>query len=646
MLRVHSFLYAFVLLLILTLMFPGAGDAQLWSGTIASSRAVDWSGAGAGAIPPRTTNCATLGAAGHASSFVQSVTAAQIVSAISSCAAGQTVFLNAGIYTLNNGIDFGSKNNVTLRGAGADQTLLVFTNSTNCRGFGSAICMGNSQNPQMPSPNNTATWTAGYAKGTTVITVGSSSGMSVGDTLILDQLDDASDGYPTAGDIFVCATSSCTGQGGDAFGRAGRSQQQLVTITNIAGNQVTISPGLYMQNWRSSQSPGVSWADSTLTGDGVENLSLDFTNSGCGSFCGVTVMLYTSNCWVKGIRSITAFRNHVWLYQTTKATVRDSYFWGTLNAQSQSYGVEMFSTSNVLVENNIFQRVVGSTTINGSDSGSVYAYNISSDDKYDVSLNWMIPSYIMHESGIAMDLFEGNDGLSIEGDNIHGTHQFMTSFRNYLYGDAWNLPPKSNNTDIFHLWRFNRFFNVVGNVLGRTGYYNNYAAGNATSIFSINGDADGSSPAGTPSDPRTAATLLRWGNWDTVTNATRWCGNSSDTGWSTTCASTTEVPSTLTNFANPVPSTETLPPSFYLTSKPSWWTSGVPWPAIGPDVTGGSVSGVGGHAYPIPARSCFLSIGGTIVAGIDSIPLTFNAKNCYGAGALPAPPTGFQVVVH
>jgi hypothetical protein len=58
----------------------------------------------------------------------------------------------------------------------------------------------------------------------------------------------------------------------------------------------------------------------------------------------------------------------------------------------------------------------------------------------------------------------------------------------------------------------------------------------------------------------------------------------------------------------------------------------MPWPAIGPDVTGGDISGIGGHAYRIAAQVCYdnaLKVGGI---------LTFNANNCYGNTA-PAPPS-------
>jgi len=67
---------------------------------------------------------------------------------------------------------------------------------------------------------------------------------------------------------------------------------------------------------------------------------------------------------------------------------------------------------------------------------------------------------------------------------------------------------------------------------------------------------------------------MRWGNYDTVTGAVRWCGNSSSPTGSSTCASTSEVPYALQDTtATPVPPACTrirshhhnAPNSFFLT---------------------------------------------------------------------------------
>ena len=109
---------------------------------ISTQRRVDWSGAGVpGGLPNRTTICSTLGTAGQAASFVQSVTPAQINSTISSCPANQVVKLNTGTYNLSSGITFSGKDNVTLRGDGASNTILKFSGGVSCNGLGAVVCV-------------------------------------------------------------------------------------------------------------------------------------------------------------------------------------------------------------------------------------------------------------------------------------------------------------------------------------------------------------------------------------------------------------------------------------------------------------------------------------------------------------------------
>lgn len=584
------------------LQTDSAGD--FWEGIIDPARATDWStpprGALEGVIPARTTICDTLSAG---------VTAAQINSAIASCPSGQTVFLNAGTYSLSAMIDFGSKSNVTLRGAGADQTILDFSATGSCDGLAAAICIS-SGGVSESAPPNTTTWTAGYSVGTTTITVGNATNMAVGHLIILDQLDDTVDD----GGIYVCATTSCSDEGGNSPGRTNRGQLHIARVVSKSGNDVTIHPPLTMPNWRSGQTPGVWWNASapTITGDGIEDLTVDVTDA-TGS-AGI-VLLHIMDSWVKGVRGLNADRSHVWLYKSLQMTVRDSYFYGGQGDHSQSYGVEGYATGWNLIENNIFNHVTGPIKHNGSEHGSVVAYNFSIDDNYTAegtAPGWEIPTIGIHEVGISYILHEGNDGLGYLHDNIHGTVHFMTTFRNHFYGDVWNNPAKTDNTAIINLASYGRFFNVVGNILGRTGYYDTYQTTlteDPTSIYAL-----GWSPeVGVPDDDRVEESLFRWGNYDTVTDSIRF--------------QSSETPTADAFFPNAVPSSQSMPPSFYLESgPPSFWSTPwgtPPWPPIGPDVTGGNITGWDGHANKIPARLCYENT--TKVGDV----LVFNADSCY-----------------
>ena len=210
---------------------------------INANRRVDWSQAGvAGGIPNRSTICATLN---------PGATASQINAAIASCASGQVVFLNAGTYALSSSIRFNNKRNVTLRGAGPDRTFLVFSAGSSCGGMGADVCFINGDGNWTGDPRNVANWTGSYGSGATSITLSGTPSLQVGSMLILDQLDDP---ITDNGAIWVCQTINiCTQQTGAANGRSSRAQQQLVKVTAISGNSVTIIPGLYMPNWRTGQ---------------------------------------------------------------------------------------------------------------------------------------------------------------------------------------------------------------------------------------------------------------------------------------------------------------------------------------------------------------------------------------------------------
>ncbi len=605
-----------VLLFVVVIGFPGYLSAQSASGIIAPSRMINWSNAGVqGGIQDRTSICATLS---------PGATASQINSAIASCPSGEVVSLAAGTYNLTAGIVFNEHDNVTLRGAGAYSTFLVFTGNTSCRGPSSSICVQGDSN-WSGTPANTANWTAGYSVGATSVTLDSTTHLSAGSLLILDQADDSSD----PGTVYVCQVMGvCSTEGPGGAGRSGRAQEQVVTVTGVSGSTVSFTPGLDMPNWASGKSPGGYWATIIAQGDGIENLSIDNTNSGATS--GI-VMVNSANCWVKGVRSLNSNRNHVWLQYSAHDEVIDSYFYGTQNGASESYGIEPWMSSDNLVVNNIFQHIVSPTLQSGSDSGNVIAYNYSVDDYYPTSAAWMMNSQWDHGAGIDNTLYEGNIGDGLTTDAIHGTHNFDTAFRNYWIG--WESG-KTNQTVPILLYAYSRYFNIVGNVLGKAGYHTNYedVAPNGsnynTSIYGLGWSGNGSTSSSVPDDPNVVNTLMRWGNYDVATGSVRW--------------NTSEVPSSIAQYSNPVPSGQSLPASFFLSAKPGWWTTpwgSPPWPAIGPDVTGGP--GPGGHAYAIPAELCYNN-----TSKDSNGVLNFSATGCYSSVPAPPAPTGLGAVAH
>jgi hypothetical protein len=608
-----------VLFLVLVIGFPVYIRAQSASGIIAPSRMVNWSIAGVqGGIPNRTSVCATL---------KPGATVSDINSAIASCPQGQVVYLNAGTYNLSGGISFRGHNNVTIRGAGPDKTFLNFSGTTGCGSFGrAAICVGGSGDISQSNTNPVANWTGGYAQGSTQVTLSNTSGLSVGSLIVFDQLNDSAD----TGNIYV----TVSGQGSAGVDRSNRAQNQVSMVTAINGNTVTISPGIYMPNWRASQSPQAYWPKSQATGVGVEDMSIDTTNASEDAAVAFDAAV---NSWETNVRSVISAstihgRDHVWLWYSAHISVISNYFYGTKGGDWSQYGVEADGDSMCLVENNIFQHIVTPLTI-GQASGDVYSYNYSIDDWVNPSngQTWMQSELFPHGEGTSMDLFEGNQGPGIQSDDVHGSHVMNTLFRNRLLGwdEVWGTPTSGyQNTIPVNIEAYGRYYNVIGNVLGEANYHTIYdfsGTNSAKSIYVIGytGEAGKGS-----NDSLVGSTLMRWGNYDTATNAIHWDAS--------------EVPSDISLYGNSVPSTHSLPASFYLSSKPSWWGTpwgNPPWPAIGPDVTGGS--GPGGHSYDIPAKLCYDN-----TSKDNNGILNFNANSCYSSSPAPAAPTNLGAVAH
>ena len=288
--------------------------------------------------------------------------------------------------------------------------------------------------------------------------------------IFLDQNDDSNS---DTGQVWVCQTANvCSSNPGSGNGRPGRGQQQPVRVISVSGSgpyTVGISPGVRMPNWRSSQSPQAWWSNSLpVTGDGVEDLSMDHTNTSSSIAAGVFV-LNAYNVWFKNIRDINSQHKHIWFYQSAANVVRDSYFYGSWNAASESYGVDTYNGADNLIENNIFQHIA-TGMINEGCVGCVFAHNYAIDDYYTANGSapaWQQFALYGHSVGDAYVLWEGNQAVGLVGDDIHGTRHFITAFRNYLSGrDAASTTPKTQQTSVIILEAYNRYFNIIGNVHG------------------------------------------------------------------------------------------------------------------------------------------------------------------------------------
>jgi hypothetical protein len=646
-------------------------SAQPWSGILDPTRAINWQRANvgvSGGIPTNYTQCGATIAAYTGS-------AAAINAAISACGANQYVLLGSGTFNLSSSIVIQGKSSILLRGSGPNSTKLVFSGA-GVGGIFSATIFVTRNSPGygvdsvnvQPGGPNACSWTAGYAKGATSITLANcgSTGIHVGDSIVLDQKNDLTDtnGWMacdlTVGGTACSATGQNTNNTGRYIGGVSWAQMQHVTVASIPSScgsactgagpfAVTINQGLYANNW-GHLGAGTTGAYSVqpVNHVGVENLAINATTCPDDASCQSGITFFDCDeCWRKNVVTVDTRRNHTWFVNSRRGEVRDSYFFGVKNAASQSYGVELAACDDCLIENNIFQQVSSGFMMAGA-TGTVWAYNFTINHPVGTGYTYMQADYFSHSDGDYFDLYEGNQIGGLFADQLHGTSNAQTAFRNRITGRDWNILCQpgpttclnSNQTFAFDLDSYNRVYNIIGNVLGTAGYHtayeayppNTYTRGQCNlTIYEVGfggGVCDGDGAGGVSDDQHVRNTLMRWGNYDTVNAAVRWDATESSPG------------AVAYVNANSTPASRVLPASLYLSSKPSFFNvpSGVsaPFPPIGPDVKGGS--GPGGFSYPIPAANCYSNILlGPSNGGGGVLP--FDAANCYNGAAPPAPPT-------
>lgn len=689
-------------------LFPSVVRAQNWSGILDPSRAIDWRNV------PGVTFAIPSGSWTQCGSTIAPYTGstAAINSAVASCGANHYVLLGAGTFTLSSGcIDWAGHSHVVLRGSGPLATIIKFTGN-GCGGFsgntdvamraavngfdqsgttggnGGAVPASSTASNNLALIGTTEGGVGVYPQGAThiqVLNVGSDT-PRVGTVLFIDQADDVTlaNGWLTCQQNSVNPNCSANGNNnGRLMGGVLREQIQAVVITNINGSTYTISPGLYAPNWRASQNPGAWWnINSDLcTQCGVENLTFDHIVSGAtGGFVSAFNIIDCYQCWVRNVRNIgSGGRNHFYVYQSAVGVIRDSYIEGSVGHTSGGgYGVDPGESSDFLIENNIIDQVPAGLVVGENYNSFVLGYNLTWNNSPGNGMQETFPS---HDPGAYMNLLEGNDINGISQDTQHGGGMAFTYFRNHFPGQQ-PVPVDINNGGTqnqspFELQANQHGINIIGNVLGmlkcsggtfagRTMDKPSQCTGGGTvgSSFNTNYEASPNTgitspcytsiyvlgwPAGCTnafgnfsSDLGVANEMMRWGNCDTATATCRFVNS--------------EVPTNAFPFmaALSVPSSHTLPSSFYYSSQPSWWNgvsfTAPPYPPIGPDVTGGNLATLpSGVAYEIPARLCYENTAQDSTNYPGTQIIAFDANNCYGTAVAsnpPAPPTNLTAAVN
>jgi hypothetical protein len=417
---------------------------------------------------------------------------AAFVSAISACSTGGAVLVPAGTYYLSSSVSIPSSK--VVRGAGPNSTIIKHN------GFAFTIS----------GPGSTYfTITATVPRGSTNVTVSSTSGLAVGDW---------------------CRLQEATQDPSVMFGHLEESyplKVQWVRVTGISGSTVSLNRPAYL-DYNLSFTPQLRKSPTIVTNAGVESIGFQQQSSG-----GCIQFYVSANCWVTNICTTNCSDDtgDIAIYDSTHITVAQNTLLCVQGTSSQ-YGIHLHDNSGeCLIYDNIVDQHTGPILLQAGTAGNVIAYNYIGHARE--SKNYGI---ITHGSFSWFNLFEGNVCAWLAADSYWGNNYRETWFRNWATG--YHTDAAGNHTESYWAGMVNAnnwYFNVVGNVFG-------YPITNGITdlMQTANDDAGGYYDGGA-----SLTNIFLHGNYGFVGRSTTW-----SSGYSTN-----------------------LPNSYYLASKPSWFGS-------------------------------------------------------------------------
>ncbi len=230
---------------------------------------------------------------------------------------------------------------------------------------------------------------------------------------------------------------------------AEHSTGQICQITQIQDHQLTIQPALRKSLTLDSQPRIVRMAPVQFAG--IECLSIERRDTTSQQTSNI-FFDRAANCWVKGVHSAYCNFGHVTVQNSAHVTISGGYFHDAFDygGGGKAYGVVLqFTSSDCLVENNVFKQLRHAMLLQAGPNGNVISYN------YSMQPFWTgtnLPpnaagDLVLHGNYPYCNLFEGNIVQNIVIDDSHGANgPGNVFFRNRaeMYGIFMNNNPPSD----------------------------------------------------------------------------------------------------------------------------------------------------------------------------------------------------------
>lgn len=394
-------------------------------------------------------------------------------------------------------------------------------------------------------------------KGSDTVTVDSVSGLSVGDLVIVDELNDSSF-VTSSGTEDIC--NWCSRENG----ARSLGETKCIKAIDAVAKKIQFERPLYYGYSRTPQVMRRALASGVKVNAGVESLRIIQDGSGVPipDTNHAVSFAYCKYCWANRIEVDNHwYRSFQVDYYALGCEVRECFIHNVPEGYSiaGNYAIGILNhATDCLVENNITYHVHSVITLgSGGGTGNVIGYNFCYNSHHDIQTNWWIGGNGTHGAHPYMNLIEGNYIRKIMHDRIHGSSSHNVWFRNRVTAVAVD-PSVDQEMSTINIASYNYFESVIGNVLhseGLGGTYESYPCTLGERIVWKLGFAS-QNGEGSPTDPTVASTLIRHGNYNYITHSTIWDAGISD---------------------------HALPNSMYLTAKPTFF-GGLSWPAFGPDL--------------------------------------------------------------
>ncbi len=202
-----------------------------------------------------------------------------------------------------------------------------------------------------------------------------------------------------------------------------------------------------------------------LVNIGIENLTVKRLDTGHAHNGSNVIYNLAVNCWIKGVKFNYTCEHHIQIKYSSHIEISGCFFDNARykGNHGYGYGIDLAkSSTNCLVENNIFKRLRHSMVVQDDANANVFGYNYSREQEWECDGGCPDDygaDFLVHGDYAYGNLFEGNVGRRFWLDAAHGWNGPYNTFlrnRSTTSSQEWIMVWNAHKTNIIGN------YNVIG----------------------------------------------------------------------------------------------------------------------------------------------------------------------------------------